>query len=91
MQSVQAFGPSCHLPGSFQGTIVVLAIAHSFEDAVRANIMAGGDQAGRSHAVGAMLAAQGGMFSVPESWRHRVTRMAELEALVDLLLSQRSG
>lgn len=86
---MQGFGSSCHLPGSFQGPVVVASFAPDYTTAVRSNILAAGDQASRAIALGAVMAAAGGEAAVPAAWRQKVTKMAEIEALVDELLKKR--
>jgi ADP-ribosylglycohydrolase len=87
---VRTFGASCHLPGSFQGPVVAMLYAPDYVEAVRVSILGGGDQASRSIVAGAvMAAAAGGGDAVPQPWRNKVTRLAEIEALVDELLKKR--
>ena len=53
----KAFGSSCILPAALQGALLVSLYAPSYAEAVRANILAAGDQASRSIAAGALHAA----------------------------------
>jgi ADP-ribosylglycohydrolase len=89
VQAVQSFGSSCHLPGSFQGPVLTALFAPNYTEAVRANILAGGDQGSRSLTLGAIVAAAGGLAVVPKEWKDKTNKMMEIEALVDELLKQR--
>jgi ADP-ribosylglycohydrolase len=90
-QVVQRFGASCHLPGSFQAPLAVVLYNGSYEEAVRANILAGGDQASRAYSVGAITAAQGGLGAIPVAWRERTKELPNVEALLETVLDQRFG
>jgi hypothetical protein len=74
--AVQRLGSACELPGMFLSSVHGMALAAAcmpagrppdLAAAVRATILAGGDQASRSLFIGAALAAAGG--SVPAVWR----------------------
>jgi len=56
-QLVKEFGLACSLPGSFQGALASIIGAQSYQDAIRANIMAGGDSCSRGLIIGAYLGA----------------------------------
>ncbi|KAG2501895.1 hypothetical protein HYH03_000393 [Edaphochlamys debaryana] len=85
-------GPACGNPAAFAN--VAMAAAHygtaadAYVAGVRANLMAGGDNCSRSLLIGALLAAQGGVASLPADWRSKVPKMPEYEALVDRLLAR---
>jgi ADP-ribosylglycohydrolase len=76
-----SFGRACHVQ---QGLPVVFHIANrarSYESAVRANILAGGDSCGRAMALGAILGARfgfGGERGVPLPWLTRLKGGARL-------------
>jgi len=67
-------GPACPLPQSIPMIGRVLADAQSFEEGVRANILEGGDNAGRGTVVGAVL---GAVYGVPAEWQKK-TRAASI-------------
>ena len=56
--TVSHLGLSCGLPESLQGAIIAAVKFPDYARAVRANIIAGGDNASRSFFAGALLAAQ---------------------------------
>lgn len=74
-------GRACHVQ---QGLPVVFHIAQrasSYRDAIRTNILAGGDSCGRSMALGAILGARygfGGERGIPLPWLTRLRRGARL-------------
>jgi hypothetical protein len=75
------FGRACHVQ---QGLPVVFHIANtaeSFENAIRANVLAGGDSCGRAMALGAILGAAygfGGERGIPIPWLTRLKGGARL-------------
>lgn len=79
------------MPGSLLATFALLAKPAPYVDAVRADILAGGDSAGRAHCIGAMLAAQQGDAAIPEAWRSKVSSLNHIEELTEALLEQRFG
>lgn len=81
-------GPACGNPAAF--TNAVMAAVHfgdSYADGVRANLVAGGDNCSRSCLVGALLAAQGGVDSIPEPWRGATDRYQEYDRIADGLVA----
>ena len=71
-QLVKEFGLACGLPGSFQGALASVIGATSYEDAIRSNIMAGGDSCSRGIIIGAYLGAKFGLSSIPIEWLNNV-------------------
>ncbi len=65
------------------------APARSYVDAVRANILAGGDNASRAVLIGAVLAADNGLAAIPDEWKKKTNNYAELEALADKIIARR--
>lgn len=79
------FGPSCHLPYGLPQTLHRILNAESYVHGVRMNIAVGGDNAGRSIMDGAILAALFGVGTengVPADWIARLSKRAEIEALL---------
>lgn len=58
ISAIGKFGQSCHLPGSFQGPFYMAVHSSNYLEAVRENIMSGGDNCSRAHLIGALFAAQ---------------------------------
>ncbi|MEM8951169.1 MAG: ADP-ribosylglycohydrolase family protein [Pseudomonadota bacterium] len=75
------FGRACHVQ---QGLPVVFHIAQhaeSYENAIRTNVLAGGDSCGRSMALGAIMGARygfGGERGIPLPWLTRLANGARL-------------
>lgn len=77
------------MPGALLATLALLAKPTPYVDAVRGDILAGGDSAGRAHCIGALLGAQQGEGTIPEDWRAKVSALGRIEELTEALLEQR--
>jgi len=85
---VAKYGISCALPGPFTGPLaLVFNAGGGFEEAVRANIMAGGDSCSRAAVVGSLCGAQGGMAALPAAWTEKVAGWAEMEAQAEAVVA----
>lgn len=62
-------------------------------EAVRQSIYQGGDNAGRGQFVAAMMAAAGGMLSIPDSWVSQLeaTVQTDVTTMARTLMAQRSA
>jgi ADP-ribosylglycohydrolase len=79
------FGPSCHLPYGLPQTIHLISNCTSYVEGVRMNISVGGDNAGRSIMVGAILAALYGVDTdngLPQSWIEKLIKRQEITELL---------
>lgn len=78
------FGMPCHLPQGLPVLFHIALRAGSFQEAVEANILAGGDSCGRSLMLGALCAAasavRGTADPVPPAWQQRITLMPMIKA-----------
>ncbi|MGI9498473.1 MAG: ADP-ribosylglycohydrolase family protein [Geminicoccaceae bacterium] len=77
------FGRACHVQEGLPVVFHILRGAKSYESAVRANILAGGDTCGRAMALGSILCARfglGGERGMPLAW---LTRLAGGAPLLD--------
>ncbi len=70
-RTIRAFGPACGFDGGFEGTLHLLATYAEFQEAMTANVKAGGDSAARGMIIGMLMGAAG--KSIPASWRERTT------------------
>lgn len=77
---------SCAMPGALQNALVAAATAKSFEEGLRTNMVAGGDNCSRSVYLGALLGAAHGVGAVPVAWKQKVTGWAEMEAAIDAVV-----
>lgn len=73
-------GPACPLDQSVPVIGRILADADSFESGIRANILEGGDNAGRGVIIGAYLGAK---FGVPPEWAQKTRAAARWNALME--------
>lgn len=78
------YGRACHLKQGLPLSWHILKHTSSFEDAIEANIMAGGDSCGRAMIIGSLAGAAYGIENIPNDW---------LDALEDsdALLKQAEG
>lgn len=79
------FGPSCHMPYGLPQTIHLIANCKSYVEGIRMNISVGGDNAGRSIMVGAILAAIYGVGTekgLPQEWIEKLTKRTEIDDLL---------
>lgn len=82
-QVVAKFGKACGLPGSFQGSIGCLlhqGEEGDFVNAVRQNILAGGDCNARALLIGSCLGARLGVEGIPMGW---IERVQGIEAIIE--------
>ena len=82
------FGQSCYLPYGLPANIHLLANCDTYVDAVRMNILAAGDNAGRAVTIGAIYAALygiGGDQGVPQAWIDKVTIKPEMDELLSMM------
>ncbi|KAF0688689.1 Aste57867_19718 [Aphanomyces stellatus] len=85
--AIAKYGKSCPLPGGFQGIVfILLAQEGELVSSIQKNIVAGGDNCGRSIFIGAVAAAAQG--SVPQVWTEMTTRHAELNTLVNQVVAK---
>ncbi|KAI8466055.1 MAG: hypothetical protein J3K34DRAFT_434864 [Monoraphidium minutum] len=75
------------MPGALQGALAAAARAAGYEDGLRSNLRAGGDNASRACYLGALLGAAFG--GPPAAWAGRVTGYAAFAAAADRVARQR--
>jgi ADP-ribosylglycohydrolase len=64
-KAAQHFGSACGIPQALPLSFALLHTAKNYEEAVRANILAGGDSCGRAMFLGAVA---GAIWGVPDEW-----------------------
>ncbi len=68
-QAIQDFGSACHIDGALPAAIHIIAkYEDNLEEALVANVMAGGDSAARGIGIGLILGASVGMDAIPHKW-----------------------
>ena len=88
--AVETFGLSGQLPGSLKSSIYALKSFRCYEVAIRANIIAGGDNACRSWIVGSLLAAEGGEKAIPEQWKAKTLLYSQIYSLANRIAGSNS-
>lgn len=82
------WGMACQLENGFPSIVHNVATSGSYSDAVRYNILAGGDSCGRSVVLGAIMGACCGLDNesgIPAQWLERTNRKTELLQYIDAL------
>lgn len=74
------------MPGAFQIAILAAANATSYEQGLRANMLAGGDNCSRSVYLGALLGAAYSAQGVPQDWKQRVEGWTQLEQAMNTVV-----
>ncbi|MEY4267392.1 MAG: hypothetical protein RIS90_1927 [Pseudomonadota bacterium] len=78
------FGMPCHLPQGLPVLFHIAMRAGSFQEAVEANILAGGDSCGRSLLLGALCAADAAVrdatTAIPTTWTLQIPTMPAISA-----------
>jgi len=78
-----AIGMSCELKYGVPSVAHNVTHATGFKQAIRANILAGGDSCGRGIILGALMGAH---YGVPEAWVAKLRDLADIEALIDAIV-----
>ena len=82
------FGLSCHLPYGLPQNVHLIATCDNYVAAIRKNIVAAGDNAGRAIMLGAIFAALYGIGTengVPQAWIDKLTLKQEIADLLEAL------
>ena len=87
IEVVAEIGMSCNLEFGLPGALHILQHSSSYQQAVRTNILAGGDSCGRAIVIGAVAGAvygAEGNNGIPAQWITKLNRWPEVN---DLLIS----
>ncbi len=88
--AIQRFGQQCNIGAGFPGTVhLIAAYEDRFEDALVANVMAGGDSAARGLLAGTILGARAGIDGIPGHWREALALREHIQTLLDRLAGAR--
>ncbi|XP_019643438.1 PREDICTED: crystallin J1A-like [Branchiostoma belcheri] len=85
----KVFGSSCALPKQFQAALHCVLTHTDYVSAVRATILAGGDNASRAGFVGACFGALGGLDGIPTEWKEKCIRYQTVLDLAQKLAAVR--
>ena len=83
------YATSCQLPGSFAVPLQLVYQYPSYEDAIRQNILLGGDNCSRGVFIGALCAGAGS--KIPQEWIDKTRDIRLFEKMVDVILSKRTS
>ncbi|KAG7381013.1 hypothetical protein PHYPSEUDO_006530 [Phytophthora pseudosyringae] len=81
--AVAHFGKPCSLPGVLQGSVFVLLTSNGYVEALRANMLAGGDNCSRAIVIGAVAAAAQGSDAIPAEWKQKTKVYAQVHAFTE--------
>ncbi|CAI5736803.1 unnamed protein product [Peronospora destructor] len=84
--AIAHFGKSCSLPGALQGSLFVLLTSAGFVEALRANMLAGGDNCSRAVVIGAVTASMQGGDAIPAEWKEKTKVYAHVETLTEKIV-----
>ncbi|KAE9026263.1 hypothetical protein PF005_g6084 [Phytophthora fragariae] len=84
--AVAHFGKACPLPGVLQGSVFVLLTSGGYVEALRANMLAGGDSCSRAIVIGAVTAAAQGGDAVPAGWKEKTEDYAQIQSLAEKII-----
>lgn len=88
--AAEMHGLNGQIPGCLKVSLYAVRIFGGYEVALRANIVAAGDNVARSWLIGAFLAAEQGMQAIPQDWRGKTVMYSHLENMVDSLVGSNS-
>ncbi|MEM6885674.1 MAG: ADP-ribosylglycohydrolase family protein [Verrucomicrobiota bacterium] len=87
-QLAETFGATCSVPSAIPLSVAIMNQCPDYTEAIRINIMAGGDSAGRAIFLGSILGAAegiGGNHGIPLNWISKLTELDAICEAVDLL------
>ncbi|KAF4142599.1 ADP-ribosylglycohydrolase [Phytophthora infestans] len=84
--AVAHYGKPCSLPGVLQGSVFILLTSGGYVDALRANMLAGGDNCSRAIVIGAVAAAAQGGDTIPAEWKEKTKVYTQVLSLTEKLL-----
>ncbi len=89
-KATREFGLHCDLGAGIPSVMHNLQSTTSFTEAIRRNILAGGDNCGRAIVLGAVCGAQfgmGGEAGIPLAWVNRLSKGEAIQAQIDRLFA----
>ncbi|KAL4140213.1 hypothetical protein PRNP1_015283 [Phytophthora ramorum] len=84
--AIAHFGKPCSLPGVLQGSVFVLLTSGSYVEALRANMLAGGDNCSRAIVIGALTAAAQGSDAIPTEWKQKTKMYGQVQTLAEQVI-----
>jgi hypothetical protein len=84
------FGLNGQLPGCLITALYGIEIFRGYEVAIRANMVAAGDNVLRSWLIGSFLAAEQGSLSIPKEWCNQTVMYAKIYDLAEAIVNSNS-
>lgn len=86
---LKRFGQMCDVNAGFPGVVhLIAAYPDNYEEALIANVMAGGDSAARGMLAGTIIGAGVGLEGVPTRWRDGLAAKNRIQGLLDRIGAQ---
>ena len=86
---IKRFGQMCDVNAGFPGAVhLIAAYPDNYEEALIANVMAGGDSAARGMLAGAIIGAGVGLEGIPAQWRDDLVARDRIQELIDQIVAQ---
>ena len=86
---IKRFGQMCDVNAGFPGVVhLIAAYPDNFEEALIANVMAGGDSAARGMLAGTIIGAGVGLEGIPARWRDGLAAHIRIQELLDQIGAQ---
>ncbi len=87
---IRRFGQMCDVSAGFPGVVhLIAAYENDLDEALIANVMAGGDSAARGLLAGAILGAGVGPEGIPARWRDALVQKARIQQALDRLATSK--
>ncbi len=82
--AIKHFGQMCDVNAGFPGVVhLIAAFPDNYEEAMIANVMAGGDSAARGMLAGSIIGAGVGLSGIPARWRDALAARNRIQGLLD--------
>ena len=81
-KAVKELGQSCSIKGALSATLHFLLAYDNVKEALRANVLAGGDSAARGMIIGALFGAKEGFSAIDEGMRNALSHQSHIAHLI---------
>jgi hypothetical protein len=85
------FGLNGQLPGCLKTSLYGVKIFRGYEVAIRANIVAAGDNVLRSWLIGSFLAAEQGTTAIPKGWCSQTALYMKIQELAEVIVNSNAN
>ena len=82
-RAIKELGQSCSIKGAFSATLHFLLAYDNVKEALKANVLAGGDSAARGMIIGALFGAKDGFSTIDEGMRDALSLKTHIAHLIE--------